>query len=46
MSANAIASAVGGRKVTVLEEVRALVREGVLVQGDGGLILAKVSHRA
>ena len=31
LSATAIATTVGGRKAAVLEEVRALVREGVLV---------------
>jgi hypothetical protein len=39
MSANAIATVVGGRKATVLDEIRALVRDGVLVQGQGGLTL-------
>ena len=38
LSANAIATTVGGRKAAVLEEVRALVREGVLVLTEAGLI--------
>jgi hypothetical protein len=38
LSANAIATTVGGRKAAVLEEVRALVREGVLVSTEVGLI--------
>ena len=39
MSANRIAAAVGGRKATVLEEVRAMVQDGLLVVTDDGLVV-------
>lgn len=41
LSANAIATTVGGRKAAVLDEVRALVRDGLLVPTEGGLTLAR-----
>lgn len=38
LSANAIVTAVGGRKSAVLGEVRGLVREGLLVLTDAHMI--------
>jgi hypothetical protein len=40
-SANTIATTVGGRKVTVLDEVRALVRDGLLVPTKGGFTVPR-----
>ncbi len=36
LSANAIVTAVSGRKTDVLQEVRGLVRDGLLVRAESG----------
>jgi excisionase family DNA binding protein len=41
LNANTIATTVGGRKAVVLDEVRALVREGMLVPVEGGMFVAR-----
>jgi hypothetical protein len=44
LSANAIVSAVGGRKAVILEVVRDRVRDGLLVPTDRGFIATSNQH--